>query len=201
VEVKRLSIIIFFVLLCLKTINAQNQDFRIEQHQIANTADTISYLTLIEKEAIKYLNLARLYPTQFVNLVLENYKGPEGYATIEKDNEYFKSLKKKLLQIKAMPALEFEKDLYENAKCFAVETGKKGGEGHERKLCLKKNYAECISYGMFSGKDIALQWLIDDGVPNFGHREIVLNANYHKIGLSVHKHKKWKTCAVAEIIW
>jgi len=177
------------------------QDFSTEQYKEANTAISISYLTKIEKDAIMYLNLARLYPVLFLRFVVENYNGPEGYSKIEKNNPYINSLKKKLGLLKSMEALSFDADLYENAKCFSEETGNSGGEGHKRKLCPKKNFAECISYGMQSGKDIAMQWLIDDGVPSLGHRGIVLDPTYHKIGLSIHSHKKWGTCAVAEIIW
>jgi hypothetical protein len=178
-----------------------SQEFTLEQYQKASTADSISYLTKIEKEAIMYLNLARMYPSLFAEFVLEKYDGPEGYSTIEKHNSYFKSLVKKLNALKSMDALFFDAKLYQNAKCFAEETGNKGGEGHHRNKCAKENFAECISYGMLSGKDIALQWLLDDRVPSLGHRNIVLDPTYHKIGLSVHPHKKWGTCAVTEIIW
>jgi hypothetical protein len=177
------------------------QDFSAEQYKEANTAQSVPYLTETEKEAILYVNLARLYPKLFLLFVVENYNGPAGYAKIEKSNTYLKSLKKKLGTLESMKALNFDSDLYENAKCFSEETGKSGGVGHQRKLCPKKNFAECISYGMQSGKDVAMQWLLDDGVPSLGHRNIVLDPTYNKIGLSVHAHKKWETCAVAEIIW
>ena len=180
-----LTILFFFAyqLICA-------QDFTAEQFKKANTAISISYLTEIEKDAIMFLNLARLYPVLFLRFVVENYNGPKGYSSIEKNNTYINSLKKKLSGLQSMEALSFDADLYENAKCFSEETGNRGGEGHQRKLCLKKNFAECISYGMQSGKDIAMQWLIDDGVPSLGHRGIVLDPTYHKIGLSIHSHKK-----------
>lgn len=177
------------------------QEFTVDQYRKANTANEVSFLTIVEKEAIMYINLARLYPRLFAKVVLENYTGPEGFTALESNNTYFKSLQKKLARLDSMDALQFSADLYENAKCFSAETGNKGGVGHHRNFCPKLNFAECISYGMTTGKDIALQWLIDDRVPSLGHRKIVLDSAYHKIGLSIHAHKKWGTCAVAEIIW
>ena len=195
-----MKIYLFFLFLMVYHVSSA-QEFTTEQIEIANTAKSISYLTEIEKDAILYLNLARLFPQLFVSVVLENYKGPDNFSKIERNNSYYLSLKNKLSKLKSCEALQFEAKLYENAKCFAKETGDKGGEGHQRKICPKENFAECVSYGMVSGKDIAMQWLLDDGVPSLGHRAIVLDSTYHKIGLSVHPHKKWETCAVAEIIW
>ena len=51
---------------------------------------------------------------------------------------------------------------------------------------------------MLTGKDIALQWLIDHNVPSLGHREVCLDETYTKIGLSIHSHKREGTCAVAD---
>ena len=100
-----------------------------------------------------------------------------------------------------LPALQFDKDLYNDAKCFAAEMGTAGRVSHERKTCKKYNYAECCSYGMETGRDIALQWLIDHDVQSLGHREICLDKAYTKIGVATHYHAKWGMCSVAEIIW
>lgn len=177
------------------------QSWTEEQLAQANTAKEIDYLTKAEKEAIKYINLARLFPSQFAEIELPTYFGPEKYGNYLKSSSFRKSLIKQLGKMKPVGALTFDKALYENAKCFAKESGDKGLVGHQREKCPAGNYAECCSYGMDTGKDIALQWLIDHDVPSLGHRKNCLNKDYTKIGLSIHPHKTWEVCAVAEIIW
>lgn len=171
-----------------------------EQLNNANTAKNIKYLSQIEKDAIMYLNLARLYPKQFVSNEVEDYTGPEKNKMYLLGSTYKESLIKHLNALKPTTAFIFDKSLYENAKCFAEESGEKGIRGHDRINCKKENYAECCSYGMTNGKDIALQLLIDHDVESLGHRNICLKSTYTKIGLSTHSHTLSGTCAVAEFI-
>ncbi|MET0394207.1 MAG: CAP domain-containing protein [Chitinophagaceae bacterium] len=169
--------------------------------QAANTARDISGLTDAEKETILYLNLCRLYPQKFADLEVKNYTPPAEYGDYLDKSPYKKSLLKDLASRRPVQALVFDTALYQNATCFAAELGNSGRTGHARTTCPKGNYAECLSYGMHTGKDIALQWLIDHEVASLGHRKICLDPAYHKIAVSTHAHKQWKVCAVAEIIW
>ncbi|MFN8206184.1 MAG: CAP domain-containing protein [Bacteroidales bacterium] len=192
------------ILLLLLTSFSQGivaQQWSSEQLKSANTTAAISYLSQVEKEAILYINLARLYPQQFRKIEIEGYYGPEKYGDYLKESDYLKSLIHQLDTMKAVGVLVFAEALYENAKCFAAESGDAGIVGHTRIKCPKGNYAECCSYGMETGKDIALQWLIDHDVPSLGHRVNCLNPSYTKIGLSVHTHKQYGMCAVADLIW
>jgi uncharacterized protein YkwD len=133
--------------------------------------------------------------------VVKNYFGTARYGDYLKDSEYRKSLIVHLEAMESVSALVFATELYENAKCFAKEQGEAGTTGHKRINCPKGNYAECCSYGMDKGIDIAMQWLIDHSVPSLGHRIICLDGKYTKIGISVNTHKVWKNCAVADFIW
>ncbi len=178
-----------------------SQTWSKEQLSNANTVKDIDYLTEAEKEAIVYINLARLYPKEFASIVVENYFGTHRYGDYLKDSEYRKSLITHLKSMTPVSALVFETELYENAKCFAKEQGEAGTTGHDRINCAKGNYAECCSYGMDKGIDIAMQWLIDHGVPSLGHRINCLNRSYTKVGISVNTHTVWQNCAVADFIW
>lgn len=175
------------------------QSWTPEQLEKANTAKDISYLTVEEKESIKYLNLARLYPAQFASEEVSNYKMPQGM--IEVSSTYKNSLIKHLRKMTPVGAFVFDETLYKSAKCFAKESGESGYVGHERKICTLGNFAECCSYGMHKGRDIAMQWLIDDNIPSLGHRINCLNGSYTKIGLSIYPHTKYQVCAVADMIW
>ena len=190
---------ILLVLLFVPFI-AFGQKWSSTQINQANQGKHVNYLTDIEKETILYINLARLYPKDFVKNELKEYSGPAGYISIEK-SPYKKSLIKHLESASSVHALHFDELLYLSAKCFAEEQGRLGKTGHDSVNCKENNTAECISYGMRTGKEIAMQLLIDHNVSSLGHRKICLDSEYNKIGLSVSSHTKHETCAVIEIIW
>ena len=190
---------IFGILIMFVTSSLVAQTWTEKQLKLANTAIDAD-ITQVEKDAILYINLARLYPKLFLTIEVENYFGTERFVDYVKNSPYKKSLMKTLTSMKAVDALVFDIDLNEDAKCFSKESGEKGIVGHARKICKEGNYAECCSYGMTTGKDIAMSWLIDFNTQSLGHRKICLDPKYSKIGLSVHDHKKWEICAVAEII-
>jgi hypothetical protein len=183
---------------CFGFVRAQT--WTAEQLNKANTAKDIAYLSEIEREAILYINLARLYPKEFVKYEVANYYGAEGFGDELKNSPYRQSLISHLNAVEPTNALAFDESLYNYARCFAKEQGEDGSIGHNRKSCEDGYFAECCSYGMDNGKDIALQWLIDDGVESLGHRENCLNPEYTKIGLSFHSHTEWNYCCVADMI-
>jgi len=180
-------------------IPLSSQTWSTEQLNKANTAKDISYLTEAERDAIMYINLARLYPKEFAKYEVANYFGTEKYGDYLKDSEFRKSLLETLNSMDPVNPLSFDQKCYESAKCFAKEKSVTGERGHTRNTCEKSGYAECISYGMESGKDIAMQWLIDHQVESLGHRNICLNSKYTTIGIGVESFPKWDYCAVANL--
>ena len=182
------------------TYYGRSQTWTPAQLAKANTGIDAAFLSVIEKETIKYINLARLYPKEFAKLEVENYTGTSKYPGYVKNSPQKKSLISFLNTAKSLGVLIPNKEMFENAKCWAIESGDKGIEGHNRIKCPKKNFAECCSYGMENGRDIAMQWLIDDKVVSLGHRKNCLNPKYTKIGPAYHSHKKWGTCCVSEFI-
>lgn len=188
---------LLFILIVWTRSNAQT--WTETQRTKANTAKDITYLTAVEKECIMYLNLCRLYPQDFLKFELTNYFGNEKYGEYLKKSTYRKSLLSFLATMQPIDALYFDIDIYTNAACFAKEQGKAGTTGHTRIKCPTGKYAaECCSYGMETGKDIAMQLLIDHGISSLGHRKICLNTVYSKIGVSVNTHSQWGICAVLD---
>jgi uncharacterized protein YkwD len=175
-----------------------SQTWAEEQLDSANTAANSDYLTQVEKETVMYINLARMYPQQFAQYEVQNYFGPENSGDYVKNSSYRQSLINELKNKPAAQALHPDETIYNYAKCFATESGDNGIVGHTRINCPSGLYAECCSYGMQTGKDIALQWLIDDNTPSLGHRINCMNPAYTKIGVSFHAHTKWTYCAVAD---
>ncbi|ARN77364.1 hypothetical protein BST97_04855 [Nonlabens spongiae] len=166
----------------------------------ANTAMNVTYLDPIEKETITTINLARLFPQKFVEYELKNFNGTRKYGDYLRSSSYKKSLMQYLKTVKPLPALQPNAAMASNASCFAIELGQSGRTGHKRTSCEKIAYAECISYGMTTGKEVAMQLLIDHDVPSLGHRKICFNSRYSKIGVGHLSHKKWGQCTVLELI-
>ena len=72
---KKYFLFLFFSLVGIHTFC---QEWKQEQLDQADTGGDISYLTEVEKDAIMYINLARLFPKDFVKIEVENYSGPAG---------------------------------------------------------------------------------------------------------------------------
>ena len=135
---KNIFLVLFFV-----PYIAFGQKWSSTQINKANQGEHVNYLTDIEKETILYINLARLYPKDFVKNELREYSGPARYITIE-ESPYKKSLIKHLESASSIHALYFDESLYLSAKCFAEEQGRLGKTGHDRVNCKENNTAECI---------------------------------------------------------
>lgn len=191
----------FLLILLTASVSAISQGWTKSQLAKANTAINIPYLTKTEKEAILYINLCRLFPKEFSELEVSQYQMNENYedSVLMEFEQFKKSLQTDLLKRKACNALQFSRALYLDAKCYSTEISKVNRSGHDRRTCKKSNFAECISFGQRTGKDIAMQLLVDSEVKSLGHREICLDKSYTKIGLSSNIHFEYDFCAVAEL--
>ena len=177
-----------------------SQTWSSQELEKANTCIFINELSEIEKEAILYINLARLFPLKFAKIEVLPYFGPGKYDGYLKDSPYKESLLSDLKITKPMNALIYNEELRELAICFALEQGASGYMGHNRKKCEGFYNAECIAYDMETGKDIAMQLLVDHEVPSLGHREACLDAKLTKIGIGFSRHKKASFCAVLDFL-
>lgn len=179
---------LFFVfILSIQLLNAQT--WTSAELAASNTCASATYLTSLEKEVIKYLNLARLYPKKYALIELNDQ---------DKTTTYYKSLIKKLNSMSPVSAISPDKKSYESAKCLSNEQSKSGKTGHDRKSCGSYFYGECCSYGMFSGSGIVAQLLVDNGVPSLGHREMCLSYAFSKVGVSCNTHKVYSHCCVLD---
>lgn len=175
-----------------------SQTWASDELEKANTAANISALTSEEKEVIKYINLARLYPQKFAKIEVKEYLGPKKFGDYLKKSTYKQSLLTTLKDKTPVGPIFFDKDMYSLASCFANESGKKGIVGHARKSCSTGYDGECCAYGNDLGRDIAIQLLIDHDVPSLGHRKICLDASYDKVGVSINSHKIYNSCCVVD---
>ena len=157
----------------------------------ANTFQSVTVLSAVEKETMLYLNLARMYPAKYAKIELVNE---------DKTSDNYKSLIKTLNAMVPVSALTFDKKAFESATCFAKEQGATTEIGHVRKNCKSYFYGECCSYGMSTGKNIIVQLLIDEGVESLGHRKICLSSRYSSVGIAFNTHKGYRFCCVLDFI-
>jgi hypothetical protein len=182
---RRFCLMLALTILCLVSrANDLKKFFTPEQIVKANTGKDAGFMNDKEKKTLTVINLARLYPRQFLKFYMD-YAGPSAVS----GNTYYTTLTKELKEMDARGALMPDKDMYDLAKCWATEAGKEGVVGHERKNCDGWISAECCSYGSGSGIGVAMQLLIDDGVKSLGHRKICLSEEYKRVGICMQPHK------------
>ncbi|MCB9361739.1 MAG: hypothetical protein H6587_06965 [Flavobacteriales bacterium] len=180
-----------------------HKHFTNQEASICNTGKSTEYLDAQEKQVILYVNLARIYPSKFAQFYKEYLElfDERGYKKFEKKDHYYFSLYKDLLKLKQnkLVPVKPDKELYEYAKCWAKESGKKGIIGHSRVKCKKGYFAECCSYGNLIPLEFVLNLLVDERIPSLGHRKILFT-NYSKCGVAIDSHKTYGQCVVIDII-
>ena len=179
--------------------NLYSQAFTVAQLDSANTAKSITQLSSEEKNVIKLINLARMYPKQFAkNYVAKYDEKKTGFAY---DASYAKDKASLISELNAMQPLKplvFDLTMYEIAKCWCLESGKSGEIGHTRKYCKSGYSGECCSYGFSGALDIVMQLMVDNNIPGHGHRKIILTPYFTKIGIKNGSHKKYSFCSVID---
>ena len=161
----------------------------------ARTAEDADFLHEDEKQVILYANLARANGRLFASTFLDEYIRIKKL----KPNSYTRSLYDELRQVRDLPMLLPEKDLYKVAREHASWSGKKGYEGHkgfkQRFSPIMKKYAEVgenIYYGPYTPLEIVIQLLIDEGIEDLGHRKNLLSPKFNSIGVAIKPHKTYE---------
>ena len=124
-------------------------------------------------------------------------KNQAGYAWDERKQ----SLIETLSDMEPLGLIEPDEALYDDARCFAYQSGTLGITGHDRSqtTCAGFRHAECCHYGgEKNGLSIVMALLIDAGENNaaLGHRKILLDSRYDKMGVAIQPHTKYQFNAV-----
>lgn len=166
-----------------------------------NTAANAVYMSSAEKEIIYILNLIRTYPALFAKTVLKKYPALSGNDHLADDKYYFQSLVDTLLTMQPKAMLLPNDACFQSAKSHAWQSGISNYVGHQRGSAeskAKKYYnGECCDYGRSTPLEIVMSLVIDEGIPNLGHRKICL-MDFSGIGVSIQPHKKFGTNAVLD---
>ncbi|CAN5139304.1 CAP domain-containing protein [soil metagenome] len=157
----------------------------------------VSFMTDKEQEVIRLVNYVRTQPAQFAEQYLLPLKNESADAL-----ECYNELKNASPQKGLLPC----KALSLSSRDHALEMGRTGKVGHfsvsgKSPGDRVKKYArfdgpwigawENCSYGLEDPLDIVLQLLIDENIPDRGHRKNILNENIALIGVSIENHKTY----------
>ena len=178
-----------------------------------DTARDVSYLSVAEKDAILAMNAVRTNPVKFaedyVKEEMQYYQGnhvvkPGQITMITQEGvRPVKELYNQLKRTAPVPVLRPSKGISRASADHAAEQAKTGGLGHnssdgsspfdrmDRYGQWERTAGENISYGYASGHEIVLQLLIDDGVPNRGHRVNILNPAFTVTGVGIDSHPRY----------
>jgi hypothetical protein len=185
----------------------------------ATAADAVTapYLSEFEREVLREQNLARTDPGRYANYVadwLQYYHGkvrqlPGGLRinTIEGKRGVVRAVR--FLQAQEpLPPLSPSAGLSRAARDHVVDTGAKGWMGHfgsdgsepaDRISRYGKWYGrvgENITYGGTAARELVIRLIIDDGIPDRGHRENIFNPQFTLSGVAFGLHDEYGTMCV-----
>ena len=164
------------------------------------------------------INLARTEPLLYAGYIKEfrdSFKGEfyrlPGIVTVIKTNEGVAAVDEAinfLVSQKPLPSLEWSQNLADAGAELAVEQGKTGATGHnglksggilvraKRHQIDGRMVGENIAYGPNSARGMVMQLLIDDGVPNRGHRKNQFDPLFDRAGVFCGSHPRYETMCV-----
>jgi|GEM_PF-2196540 len=150
------------------------------------------FLSSIEKEIVQWLNIARMYPKWYLHFRKIENIDPIYTQTLIQTLKTKKPSKQQLIP---------SESLWKTAYCHANTAGPLGYMGHERQSaqCDRKINAECLHYGSGTAAAKVERLLIDKGVPNLGHRRIMLDSKLRYVAVSSLPFKKSKESSMTVI--
>lgn len=223
---KPLIVLLIWLIPSLNTsvsLRAQSNNLWSEEElRMANTAKNARYLNPEEKDLVMYMNLARINGEKFFNTYfqefLETYNQEmaqySNYNQLKIDKDrYYKSLEKDLKSVKNLPVLYPDEALSWVAQQHAKDMNKynyaehKSKDGRSAKDRISSKYpkralGENLAFGFPTGLGNVCMLLLDKGVPDLGHRKLIINTtlklNY--VGVSIQPHTGYRYCSVTDFI-
>ncbi len=206
---------ILFILICLCCSGIQSGPaFPAGQAAGPKTFDGISDL---EHRFVDELNQARTRPRQYaakLAALRKHFKGheihhpgnviivtKEGVSAVDEAITFLKSTK-------PLPALKFSRGMSRGARDHVNEQGPAGETGHDsmngnkpwdrvsRYGTWQEIIGENISYGSDDAKMVVMGLIIDDGVPDRGHRKNIFNPRFRVTGVACGPHTSFRTMCV-----
>ena len=212
---------LFFILtftFCFRSIPFTMEQTTGFQQQTTNKAE---YLDQFENQVIIELNKVRLNPAKYAEdklaRLVHNYDGKllniDGKIPIrtQEGKKALLDCLRDMKQAKPLPPLSPSQGLSQVAQILLKEQQRSGRIGHignrgstpqsrvEKIGTWTGELSENITYGNDSPQMVVINLLIDDGVPNRGHRKNILNPKFNEVGIAAGSHPKYKQMCVMEM--
>ncbi len=175
------------------------------------------YLSPLEKAAVKEINLARTSPKEYLSL-LEQFRklydgkllklpGQTPIQTREGTSAAAEAIRF-LRSQKPVPPLRPSNGMSSGARDHIRDLGTSGNSQHtgsdgsqawdrvNRYGTWEKIIGENISCGHSTARDIVMLLVIDDGVPDRGHRKNIFNPDFRVVGVACGDHPAYRTICV-----
>ena len=174
----------------------------------------------VGRAVLAEINLARQQPRQYAAF-LERFRGAfrgkqfkvAGSSTVIRTNEGVAAVAEAirfLRQRKPLPPLSWSPGLARAAAELANEQGGNGATGHgggasggmgeriERQGVWRDAIGENIAYGPSEARDVVMQLIIDDGVPDRGHRANLFSHSFAVVGIACGVHPRFESVCVMD---
>jgi uncharacterized protein YkwD len=184
------------------------------------SATCFSAETGLAKQTLAEINIARRNPPLYANYLREfrkNFRGSSyilpGTETLIRTGEGVKGVDeaiRSLLRQKPLPPLAWSAGLAAAAEELADEQGESGTVGHigrrsgglkeriERHGQWQGRIGENITYGPGDARQVVMNLIIDDGVPDRGHRKNIFSRAFARAGAACGPHPGFGTVCVID---
>jgi uncharacterized protein YkwD len=164
----------------------------------------------LEEEVVREVNALRRSPSAYTRILTEirtTYRGlmrelPGGHSLRTREgpaavDEAIAALRRSA----PAPALKPSPALAEAAREFARRQGYLGQIGHERMPARAtrgfSGWAQNLSYGPPEARTVVAEQVVDDGVPDRGHRRNLLDPRFTHIGVGCAPHRVYgQVCVI-----